>query len=143
MMSSALKAIEVNAPFEIGNDPITLLSRDGANLILNGSFQFSDCFWPVFVYFCFQEPPQMKIQGVQVWRMRCPVRGTASADDPVLKVVFQPCQSHICTMWCGSVLLQPLNPFLQNRINNVEQKPPYRWKTVSHCYQNHVNCPIF
>ena len=88
MMFSALNAIEVNAPFEIGNDPLTLLSMDGTNHIFNSSFQFSDCCWPVFVYFCFQEPPQMKIQGFQVWRMRCPVRGTASADDPVLKWFF-------------------------------------------------------
>ena len=52
--------------------------------------------------------PQIKIRGVQVRWMKCPLDVTLSADQTFLKSLSQPVKSGIWCVWGRPVLLEPL-----------------------------------
>ena len=72
MASSALKA-HLHTSRKIVNDLHTFLLRDFPDLCCDCCLQFTNCLRIVLIHIILEIHPQIRIWGVQVWWMRCPL----------------------------------------------------------------------
>ena len=107
MTSSALET-DLHLLRKIVNHSHALLSGDFPDFCCNCSLEFTNCLRIVLIHIVLQIPPQIKIWGVQVRWMRCPLDVTLPADQPFLKSLSQPVKGVIWCVGGRPVLLEPL-----------------------------------
>jgi len=94
---------------KVVNHPDTLFLPDGTNVLGDGHFQFSNGLRTILIHVVLQEPPEIKIWGVQIRWIRRPLRFAAPADQPIRESVVQPLHRDIGCMWSCPILLEPLH----------------------------------
>ena len=85
-LASATLKTNLYLPCEVVHDPDTFLLGDSPN---GDSLELWDGLRTVLVNIVFQEPPQIKIWGLQIWGMGGPLDSASSTDQSVGKAICQ------------------------------------------------------
>ena len=98
-------------PFlEVPDDPCTqiFVSINLSDVVTDAVFQIFNGGWSFFVEYIFQMTPEEKVKGVEVWRVRSPLKVGLEAYHTLLEVSADPVQGILGRVrWC-SILHQQL-----------------------------------